>query len=134
MKVPYEIGDRVRVKLSEKSKDCEFGTIVDIQDIFGYLIKFDKNPEHPVYYPQSKLVKLVKFWLKGCDISFMAEAPQDITLKQLLKQCDKIVPEWCDCGIGSIEEEDKNEIPQLLINYNKIVKTSDDVCCEIKED
>lgn len=30
----------------------------------------------------------IKFWLNGCDIAFLAEAPGDITLKQLLKQCD----------------------------------------------
>ena len=33
----------------------------------------------------------MKFILNGCDISFIAEAPEDITLKQLLKQCDKII-------------------------------------------
>lgn len=27
----------------------------------------------------------IKFILDGCDISFVAEAPEDITLKQLLK-------------------------------------------------
>lgn len=30
------------------------------------------------------------FLLDGCDISFIAEAPADITLKQLLAQCDRI--------------------------------------------
>ena len=30
----------------------------------------------------------MKFILNGCDISFTAEAPEDITLKQLLKQSD----------------------------------------------
>lgn len=32
----------------------------------------------------------MKFILNGCDISFIAEAPEDITLKQLLKQCDQV--------------------------------------------
>ena len=32
----------------------------------------------------------IKFVLNGCDISFYAIAPKDITLEQLLKQCDKI--------------------------------------------
>lgn len=40
----------------------------------------------------------MKFILNGCDISFIAEAPDDITLKQLLKQCDKIKPDWSACG------------------------------------
>ena len=47
----------------------------------------------------------MKFILNGCDISFIAEAPEDITLKQLLKQCDKINPDWCACGICSYEKE-----------------------------
>ena len=34
----------------------------------------------------------MKFVLNGCDISFVAEAPADITLEQLLKQCDRIRP------------------------------------------
>lgn len=37
----------------------------------------------------------MRFVLDGCDISFVAEAPSDITLEQLLKQCDKIKPDWC---------------------------------------
>lgn len=44
----------------------------------------------------------MRFVLDGCDISFVAEAPSDITLEQLLKQCDKIKPDWCACGICSI--------------------------------
>ena len=35
----------------------------------------------------------MKFILNGCDISFIAEAPEDITLKQLLRQTDKIKPD-----------------------------------------
>lgn len=36
----------------------------------------------------------IAFVLNGCDISFVAIATKDITLEQLLKQCDKIVPDW----------------------------------------
>ena len=32
----------------------------------------------------------MKFVLNGCDINFLAEAPEDITLKQLLKQLNQI--------------------------------------------
>ena len=46
----------------------------------------------------------IKFILNGCDISFIAEAPEDITLKQLLRQCDKIKPDWCACGICSVDK------------------------------
>ena len=51
----------------------------------------------------------IKFRLNGCDIFFVAEAPEDITLKQLLKQCDKIKPHWCACGIRTADEDDEVE-------------------------
>ena len=70
----------------------------------------------------------LKFWLDGCDISFIAEAPEDITLKQLLKQCDKIRPDWCTCGIRSADEDDKVE---LYIDYDSICKADEDVSCRI---
>lgn len=70
----------------------------------------------------------LKFWLDGCDISFIAEAPEDITLKQLLKQCDKIKPDWCACGIRSLDEDFDTEI---IIEYDNIYKTSEDVNCRI---
>ena len=47
----------------------------------------------------------IKFVLNGCDIQFFAIAPRDITLEQLLKQCDRIEPHWCACGIRSLEDE-----------------------------
>ena len=72
----------------------------------------------------------MKFLLDGCDISFIAEAPEDITLKQLLKQCDKIQPDWCACGIKSCPDECDTEI---IIGYDSIKKANDDVSCKIKE-
>ena len=48
----------------------------------------------------------MKFRLDGYDIFFIAEAPEDITLKQLLKQCDKIEPDWGACGIRSLYDFD----------------------------
>ena len=75
----------------------------------------------------------IKFLLDGCDISFTAEAPEDITLKQLLKQCDKIFPDWCACGIKSIKEEDlKYYDTDLIIDYDNIKKTRESVSCKIK--
>lgn len=77
----------------------------------------------------------MKFVLNGCDISFTAEAPEDITLKQLLKQCDKIKPDYCACGICSYEaagytNDDKVEI---VIGYDDIRKVDESVSCEITE-
>ena len=78
--------------------------------------------------------KTIKFILDGCDISFIAEAPEDITLKQLLTQCDKIQPDWCACGICSYEKVyGENEYAtELLIGYDTIKKCSKDVSCSIE--
>lgn len=75
----------------------------------------------------------IKFILDGCDISFVAEAPEDITLKQLLKQCDKIKPHWCACGICSAERKDmENCETEIIIDYDSIRKTSENVSCDIR--
>ena len=74
----------------------------------------------------------IKFWLDGCDISFVAEAPEDITLKQLLKQCDRIVPDYCCCGISSIDSKIDVDV-ELIIDYNDIKKVNEDVSCTIKD-
>lgn len=79
----------------------------------------------------------IKFILNGCDISFVAEAPEDITLKQLLKQCDKIKPAWCACGICSYEKEHPNDDWQpkteIIIDYDSVKKADEDVFCTIVE-
>jgi len=73
----------------------------------------------------------MKFLLNGCDISFYAEAPEDITLKQLLKQCDRIEPDWCACGICSSNQKDEDT--EIFIDYNDILKANDNVACTIKD-
>ena len=73
----------------------------------------------------------MKFILNGCDISFIAEAPKDITLEQLLKQCDKIVPDWCACGICSYDGKAETEI---YIDYESVRKANEDVSCTIKDE
>lgn len=77
----------------------------------------------------------MKFVLNGCDICFLAEAPEDITLKQLLKQCDKIKPDWCACGICSYEKAgfDEKDEPEIIIGYDNILKSNDSVSCTIIE-
>ena len=76
--------------------------------------------------------KTIKFMLDGCDICFVAEAPEDITLKQLLKQCDRIEPHWCACGICSIEKSGLKDVDtEIIIDYDSIKKTREDVDCDI---
>ena len=72
----------------------------------------------------------IKFMLDGCDISFIAEAPEDITLKQLLKQCDRIKPHWCTCGICSCNDDDE---PEIIISYDDVKKVNEDVSCDIRK-
>ena len=78
----------------------------------------------------------MKFILNGCDINFVAEAPEDITLKQLIKQCDNIKPDWCACGICSLQYEEypENTEPEIIFGYDSVRKVNEDVNCNIIEE
>lgn len=78
-------------------------------------------------------MKRIRFLLNGCDIDFVATAPADITLKQLLKQCDRIEPEWCACGIRSLKNDEKYLETEIIIDYDDIKKTNNNVACSIKD-
>lgn len=73
----------------------------------------------------------MKFMLNGCDIAFIAEAPSDITLEQLLRQTDKIKPYWCACGVRTLNESEKNLPVEIEIGYSYIRKTDEDPPCDI---
>ena len=79
--------------------------------------------------------KKIKFVLNGCDIWFVAEAPENITLKQLLKQCDKIKPHWCACGICSSGKNGHSSeaVPEISIDYNSIKKIDEDASFDIEQ-
>ena len=82
------------------------------------------------------MAKTIKFWLDGCDISFIAEAPEDITLKELLKLCDMIEPDYCACGLKSFLESQcrfGGGKPELVFTKNSVKKTDDYVSCKIHE-
>ena len=83
----------------------------------------------------------IKFILDGCDIQLLAEAPKDITLEQLLKQCDKIVPAWCACGICSYNPEEYKDcdgkeywLTDVIIDYDSIKKGHENANCRIEEE
>lgn len=76
--------------------------------------------------------KTVRFLLDGCDISFVAEAPANITLEQLLKQADRIKPEWCACGIRSLPDSLNTLESEIVFTYTGVTKTSEDVPCDIQ--
>lgn len=74
----------------------------------------------------------VRFWLNGCDISFIAEAPADMTVKQLVKQGSRIVPDWCACGIRGLDDDEKNMQTEIVFDYDNVQKVNEDVSCRIK--
>ena len=74
----------------------------------------------------------IKFLLNGCDISFVAEAPEDITLKELLAQTDKIKPDWCACGIRSLTT-DETYPTEVYITKNSVELTNNNVPATIDE-
>lgn len=78
----------------------------------------------------------VKFILNGCDISFFAEAPCDMTVSQLIKQCDRIKPDWCACGICSTAGYNGwlPPKPEIIFDYHDVRKTNEDVCCRIMDE
>lgn len=81
-------------------------------------------------------VKKIKFVLNGSDISFLAEAPEDMTLNQLLKQCDRIdTSGWGECGICTCKRAgvSSKPTPAITFDYNDVKKNKEDLPCEIKE-
>ena len=77
----------------------------------------------------------MKFVLNGCDICFIAEAPDDMTVRQLIEQADRIKPDWCACGVCSVDRifGSGSEIEtEIIFDYNDVRKASEDVSCQIK--
>lgn len=68
------------------------------------------------------------FILDGCDISFTAAAPKDITLEQLLKQCDKIKPDYCKCGIRTADYNYTFDDVEIDIGYDNIKLIGEPSC------
>ena len=99
-------------------------TYSDFYAYHGYHYDFDNCPHY-----KGNDSTPVRFILDGCDISFVAVAPADITLKQLLKQCDRIKPSWCACGIKS---DFMSTTPvEIAITYDSISKVDPDAACTI---
>lgn len=88
--------------------------------------------DSPMAELNEKAHERVRFILDGCDISFGAEAPADMTLAELLKQCDRIKPDYCACGIRSYDPENDYSQIELSFDYNDVHKTDENVPCSIK--
>lgn len=78
-----------------------------------------------------KETKTMRFILNGCDISFIAEAPEDMTVKQLVEQASRIVPDWCACGICDASDCE-GLATEVYFDYNNVWKANDGVSCSIK--
>ena len=61
----------------------------------------------------------INFVLNGYDISFVASAPADITLEQLLKQADRIEPDYSACGIRSADGP-YEDTPKIIFDYDDV--------------
>ena len=75
----------------------------------------------------------MRFVLNGCDISFYAEAPEDITLKELLAQTDKIHPDYCACGIRSCFPSERDFPTEIFITKDNIWLANEEVSATIIE-
>lgn len=95
-------------------------------------VKFLKNVLWTIAELNNNAQSKVHFMLDGCDISFGAEAPVDMTLAELLKQCDRITPDWCACGIRSYNPERDYSRVELSFDYDDVKKVDDPVSCTIR--
>ena len=99
-------------------------TYSDFYAYHGYSYDFDNCP----HYKDSDNTP-TKFIIEGHNTFVKGIAPADITLKQLLKQCDRIKLAWHDYGIKS---DFMPEAPvDIIIMYDSISKVSEDVPCTI---
>lgn len=73
----------------------------------------------------------IKFIINCGDINFVAEAPRDMTVEQLVEQASRIKPDRSVCGICKAEENDGVEI---IFDYDDVVKVGADISCTIKDE
>lgn len=122
-------------KLDAHDRELVNKTIADYKDKIMRMLEFAElkmgcdttEDDHDIMLDDNR----IKFMLDGCDISFVAEAPKDITLEQLLKQCDRIIPLWCACGIRSHDPKEHPNKVEIIIDYDDVRKVDEDVNCRI---
>ena len=90
----------------------------------GYHYDFDNCP----HYKDNDNTP-TKFIIEGRDTYLKGIAPADITLKQLLKQCDRIKPSRYTCVLKS---DFMPEVPvDIIIMYDSITKVAEHAPCTI---
>lgn len=74
----------------------------------------------------------IRFMLDGCDISFVAEGPADMTLEQLVKQASRIQPDWCTCGVRELYNRGEDKLPtEIVFDYDDVRKVDPNAPCSI---
>lgn len=112
------------VSCNKKHQTSDGIVITDVADVY----------EWSLVPPQTN--NIIRFAIKGNDDRYyVAEAPKDITLEQLLKQSDNIVGAYSAMGLGTYEEHFDDERPtDIVFDYDSIVKVSDNDSFNIIED
>lgn len=53
--------------------------------------------------------KIIVFEMSGCDISYIASAPEDMTIKELLDKVGEVKVLRCACGISKLTQKEQEE-------------------------
>lgn len=112
------------VSCNKKHQTFDGIVITDVADVY----------EWSLVPPRTN--NIIRFAIKGNDDRYyVAEAPKDITLEQLLKQSDNIVGAYSAMGLGTYEEHFDDERPtDIAFDYDSVVKVSDNDSFNIIED
>lgn len=80
-------------------------------------------------------MKKIRFMLDGCDIAFVAEAPANMTVEQLVKQASRIQPNWCACGIRALQSDENRFNTEIVFDYDDVyTNPGTDVDCTISKE
>lgn len=77
----------------------------------------------------------IRFMLDGCDIAFVAEAPADMTVEELVKQASRIRPDWCACGIRALRSDESNYNTEIVFDHDDVyINPGVEVDCTISKE
>lgn len=117
-----EISLGVSCKSKQRTSECVVAS--DVNEVYEWSLvpPIDKN--------------VIRFAIKGNDDNrYVAEAPKDITLEQLLEQMDRIIGAYGAMGIGTYEENfDGERTTDFIFDYDSVMKTGYDTPYKIFEE
>lgn len=68
----------------------------------------------------------------GENWTFNAETEEDMTVKQLIEQSNRIKPDYCACGVCSVPERLMDSPTEIIFDYDDVRKTGEVSPCTIK--